>query len=120
MLGGFFRKCEFSFDKRTGYARTPEQTFDYFNTMKNGSPKEIFQMKEWAERVNHEHLEMMRTEWIQGLQGIQFEKGQEENRNLKNTSLHVLDSNQIPLRKKKQEEEIVKPKKKKRGFGMGV
>lgn len=116
----FFRKCESSFDKRTGYDRTPEQTFDYLNTMKNGSPKEIFQMKEWAERVNHEHLEMMRTEWIQDLQGIQFEQGQEENRNLENTILQVLDSDQIPQQKKKQEEEIVKPKKKKRGFGMGM
>lgn len=88
--------------------------------MKNGSPKEIFQKKEWAERVNHERLEKMKAEWIQSLQEIQFEQGQEENRNLENTILQVLDSDQIPQRKKKQEEEIVKPKKKKRGFGMGM
>ena len=56
----FFRKCESSFDKRTGYDRAPEQTFDYLNTMKNGSPKEIFQKKEWAKRVNHERLEKMK------------------------------------------------------------
>lgn len=48
----FPRKCETSFDKYTGYDRVSEQTFDYFNTMKNGSPKENFQMKEWEERVN--------------------------------------------------------------------
>ena len=46
-VGRFFRKCETSFDKRTGYDRAPEHTFDYLNTMKNGSPKEIFQKKEW-------------------------------------------------------------------------
>ena len=64
----FFRKCESSFDKRTGYDRAPEQTFDYLNTMKNGSPKEIFQKKEWAERVNHERLEKMKAEWSRDLQ----------------------------------------------------
>ena len=70
--------------------------------------------------MNHERLEKMKAEWIQSLQEIQFEQGQEENRNLENTILQVLDSDQIPQRKKKQEEEIVKPKKKKRGFGMGM
>ncbi|WP_233555825.1 hypothetical protein [Bacteroides sp. AM10-21B] len=48
--------------------KAPEQTFDYLNTMKNGSPKEIFQKKEWAERVNQESLEKMKTEWSRNLQ----------------------------------------------------
>ena len=71
----FFRKCETSFDKRTGYDRAPEQTFDYLNTMKNGSPKEIFQKKEWAERVNHERLEKMKAEWSRDLQEPHQEQG---------------------------------------------
>ena len=74
----FFRKCETSFDKCTGYDRAPEQTFDYLNTMKNGSPKEIFQKKEWAERVNHERLEKMKAEWSRDLQEPHQEQGREE------------------------------------------
>lgn len=46
----FFRKCESSFDKRTGYDRAPEQTFDYLNTMKNGSISDQLNMQEQAIR----------------------------------------------------------------------
>ena len=43
--------------------------------MKNGSPKEIFQKKEWAERVNHERLEKMKAEWNRDLQEPHQEHG---------------------------------------------
>ncbi|MSK65078.1 clindamycin resistance transfer factor BtgB, partial [Escherichia coli] len=114
----FFRKCETSFDKSTGYDRSPEQTFDYLNTMKNGTPKEIFQMKEWAERVNHERLERMKAEWSRSLQEQHQEQGREENQQQGNSISQVLEINQAPQRKKQQEEELDQPRKKSRGFGM--
>jgi hypothetical protein len=116
----FFRKCESSFDKRTGYDRSPEQTFDYLNTMKNGSPKEIFQKKEWAERVNQERLERMKTEWNRELQEPHQEQGWEENQQQGNTISQVPAVNQAPQRKKQQEEELDQPRKRSRGFGMGM
>ena len=125
MKGGFdrtdfFRKCETSFDKRTGYDRAPEQTFDYLNTMKNGTPKEIFQKKEWAERVNHERLEKMKAEWSRDLQEQHQEQGREESQQQGNSISQVPEINQAPQRKKQQEEEIDQPRKRSRGFGMGM
>lgn len=116
----FFRKCETSFDKRTGYDRAPEQTFDYLNTMKNGSPKEIFQKKEWAERVNHERLEKMKAEWNRDLQEPHQEQGREESQQQGNSISQVPEINQVPQRKKQQEEELDQPRKRSRGFGMGM
>lgn len=116
----FFRKCETSFDKRTGYDRAPEQTFDYLNTMKNGSPKEIFQKKEWAERVNHERLEKMKAEWSRDLQEPRQEQGREEIQQQGNSISQVPEINQAPQRKKQQEEELDQPRKRIRGFGMGM
>ena len=111
---------ESSFDKRTGYDRAPEQTFDYLNTMKNGSPKEIFQKKEWAERVNHERLEKMKAEWSRDLQEPHQEQGREESQQQGNSISQVPDINQAPQRKKQQEEELDQPRKRSRGFGMGM
>ena len=116
----FFRKCETSFDKRTGYDRAPEQTFDYLNTMKNGTPKEIFQKKEWAERVNHERLEKMKAEWNRDLQEQHQEQGREESQQQGNSISQVPEINQAPQRKKQLEEELDQPRKKSRGFGMGM
>lgn len=107
----FFRKCETSFDKRTGYDRAPEQTFDYLNTMKNGSPKEIFQKKEWAERVNHERLEKMKAEWSRDLQEPHQEQGREESQQQGNSISQVPEINQAPQRKKQLEEELDQPRK---------
>ena len=116
----FFRKCETSFDKRTGYDRAPEQTFDYLNTMKNGTPKEIFQKKEWAERVNHERLEKMKAEWSRDLQEQHQEQGREEIQQQGNNISQVPEINQASQRKKQQEEELNQPRKRSRGFGMGM
>ena len=33
----FYRACEKIFDKTTGFDRSPEKSYDYFNTMKHGS-----------------------------------------------------------------------------------
>lgn len=112
----FFRKCETSFDKRTGYDRAPEQTFDYLNTMKNGSPKEIFQKKEWAERVNHERLEKMKAEWSRDLQEPHQEQGREESQQQGNSISQVPDINQAPQRKQQQEEDITPKRQKKNDF----
>lgn len=112
----FFRKCETSFDKRTGYDRAPEQTFDYLNTMKNGSPKEIFQKKEWAERVNHERLEKMKAEWSRDLREPHQEQGREESQQQGNSISQVLEINQAPQRKKQQQEELDQPRKRSRGL----
>ena len=116
----FFRKCETSFDKRTGYDRAPEQTFDYLNTMKNGSPKEIFQKKEWAERVNHERLEKMKAEWSRDLQEPRQEQGREEIQQQGNSISQVPDIDQVPQRKKQQQEELDQPRKRSRGFGQNI
>lgn len=112
--GDFFRKCETSFDKRTGYDRAPEQTFDYLNTMKNGSPKEIFQKKEWAERVNHERLEKMKAEWNRDLQEPHQEQ---ESQQQGNSISQVPDINQVPQRKKQLEEELLPKREKKIDHG---
>lgn len=109
----FFRKCETSFDKRTGYDRAPEQTFDYLNIMKNGTPKEIFQMKEWAERVNYERLERMKAEWSRSLQEPHQEQGREESQQQGNSISQVPDIDQAPQRKKQLEEEL-QPKREKK------
>lgn len=37
----FFRKCEAGFDLRTNYCRDVKESFEYLNTMKNGTPAEI-------------------------------------------------------------------------------
>jgi hypothetical protein len=88
--------------------------------MKNGSPKEIFQKKEWAERVNHERLEKMKAEWSRDLQEPHQEQGREESQQQGNSISQVPEINQAPQRKKQQEEELDQPRKKSRGFGMGM
>lgn len=89
-------------------------------TMKNGSPKEIFQKKEWAERVNHERLEKMKAEWSRDLQEPHQEQGREESQQQGNSISQVPEINQAPQRKKQLEEELDQPRKRSRGFGMGM
>ena len=88
--------------------------------MKNGSPKEIFQKKEWAERMNHERLEKMKAEWSRDLQEPHQEQGREEIQQQGNSISQVPEINQAPQRKKQQEEELDQPRKRSRGFGMGM
>ena len=84
--------------------------------MKNGSPKEIFQKKEWAERVNHERLEKMKAEWSRDLQEPHQEQGREEIQQQGNSISQVPDIDQAPLRKKQLEEELDQPRKRSRGL----
>lgn len=88
--------------------------------MKNGSPKEIFQKKEWAERVNHERLEKMKAEWSRDLQEPHQEQGWKESQQQGNSISQVPEINQAPQRKKQLEEELDQPRKRRRGFGMGM
>lgn len=50
----FFRTCEASFDKRSGFLREPEQSLDFLNAMKNASSEDIRRLKQCPEQVKHE------------------------------------------------------------------
>ncbi|WP_455603256.1 DUF5712 family protein [Acinetobacter pecorum] len=118
----FFRKCESSFDKRTGYERDPAQSFDYLNAMKNGSPEDIARQVERAERVRHERVERMKADYQRYLQR-EDEPQREQSRQAQreDTKGKTPDIGQTQQGKKKLEEEMVQPKRKKsRGFGMGM
>ncbi len=118
----FFRKCESSFDKRTGYERDPAQSFDYLNAMKNGSPEDIARQVERAERVRHERAERMKADYQRYLQR-EDEPKREQSRQAQreNTEGKMPDIGQTQQGKKKLEEEMEQPKRKKsRGFGMGM
>lgn len=118
----FFRKCESSFDKRTGYERDPAQSFDYLNAMKNGSPEDIARQVERAERVRHERAERMKADYQRYLQR-EDEPQREQSRQAQreDTKGKTPDIGQTQQGKKKLEEEMEQPKRKKsRGFGMGM
>lgn len=118
----FFRKCESSFDKRTGYERDPAQSFDYLNAMKNGSPEDIARQVERAERVRHERVERMKADYQRYLQR-EDEPQREQSRQAQreNTEGKMPDIGQPQQGKRKLEEEMELPKRKKsRGFGMGM
>ena len=118
----FFRKCESSFDKRTGYERDPAQSFDYLNAMKNGSPEDIARQVERAERVRHERVERMKADYQRYLQR-EDEPQREQSRQAQreDTKGKTPDIGQTQQGKKKLEEEMEQPKRKKsRGFGMGM
>lgn len=118
----FFRKCESSFDKRTGYERDPAQSFDYLNAMKNGSPEDIARQVERAERVRHERAERMKADYQRYLQR-EDEPKREQSRQAQqeNTEGKMPDIGQPQQGKRKLEEEMELPKRKKsRGFGMGM
>lgn len=118
----FFRKCESSFDKRTGYERDPAQSFDYLNAMKNGSPEDIARQVERAERVRHERVERMKADYQRYLQR-EDEPQREQSRQAQreDTKGKTPDIGQTQQGKRKLEEEMEQPKRKKsRGFGMGM
>ena len=58
----FFRKCESSFDRCMGFDREPEESFDYLNAVKNGSPAEIARQVERAERIRKEKWDNLKAE----------------------------------------------------------
>ena len=118
----FFRKCESSFDKRTGYERDPAQSFDYLNAMKNGSPEDIARQVERAERVRHERREQMKADYQRYLQREdEPKKEQSRQAQRENTEGKMPEIEHPQQGKRKLEEEMELPKRKKsRGFGMGM
>lgn len=88
------RKCEQSFDKRTGYERPLDQSFDYANTMKNGAfneKKEYLtqqiesqlrtQQKE-SQLINQQRVEIEREKNIEKLQEQSREQQRSKGMNL--------------------------------------
>ena len=86
-----FRACEKIFDKTTGFDRSPEKSYDYFNTMKHGSIeqretliRELFKdtVQEVSENiisrvemmVNEAHVPEMQREYLRQTQAEPAEK----------------------------------------------
>lgn len=118
----FFRKCESSFDRRMGFDREPEESFDYLNAMKNGTPAEIFRQVEYAERIRHDRCEQMKVDFQRYLQQDK-ETGIQTGQDIKseNTVGRTPDIEQEQQGKKKLKEDLELPKRKRsRGFGMGM
>ena len=109
----FFRKCESSFDRRMGFDREPEESFDYLNAVKNGSPAEIARQVERAERIRKEKWDNLKAE-LQSRQEPEKSKIQQ---------VEKTPDIEQPIPKKKQQEEdleLLKKPKRSRGFGMGM
>ena len=87
----FYRACEKIFDKTTGFDRSPEKSYDYFNTMKHGSIeqretliREVFKdtVQEVSENiisrvemmVNEAHVPEMQREYLRQTQAEPAEK----------------------------------------------
>lgn len=109
----FFRKCESSFDRCMGFDREPEESFDYLNAVKNGSPAEIARQVERAERIRKEKWDNLKAE-LQSRQEPEKSKIQQ---------VEKTPDIEQPIPKKKQQEEdleLLKKPKRSRGFGMGM
>lgn len=109
----FFRKCESSFDRRMGFDREPEESFDYLNAVKNGSPAEIVRQVERAERIRKEKWDKLKAEL----------QSRQEPEKSKNQQVEKTPDIEQPIPKKKQQEEdleLLKKPKRSRGFGMGM
>lgn len=87
----FYRSCEKIFDKAMGFDRSPDQSYDYFNTMKHGSVeqrealiREVFKdtVQEVSENVinlvesmaNEAHVPEMQREYLRQMQAEPAEK----------------------------------------------
>ena len=101
----FFRKCESSFDRRMGFDREPEESFDYLNAVKNGSPAEIARQVERAERIRKEKWDKLKAEL----------QSRQEPEKSKNQQVEKTPDIEQPIPKKKQQEEdlelLKKPKR---------
>lgn len=109
----FFRKCESSFDRRMGFDREPEESFDYLNAVKNGSPVEIARQVERAERIRKEKWDNLKAEL----------QSRQESEKSKIQQVEKTQDIEQPIPKRKQQEEdleLLKKPKKSRGFGMGM
>lgn len=106
----FFRKCESSFDRRMGFAREPEESFDYLNAVKNGSPAEIARQVEGAERIRKEKRDNLKAE-LHLRQEPEVSKIQQVEK--------TPDIEQSTM-KKKQEEDLEPRRRPRRGGGFGI
>ena len=87
----FYRSCEKIFDNATGFDRSPDQSYDYFNAMKHGSVeqrealiREVFKdtVQEVSENVinlvesmaNEAHVPEMQREYLRQMQAEPAEK----------------------------------------------
>ena len=87
----FYRACEKIFDKTTGFDRSPEKSYDYFNTMKHGSIeqretliREVFKdtVQEVSENIisrvemmlNEAHVPELQREYLRQTQAEPAEK----------------------------------------------
>lgn len=107
----FFRKCESSFDQRMGFDRNPEESFDYLNAVKNGSPSEIARQVERAERIRKEKWDNLKAE-LQSRQESERVKIQQVEK--------TQDIEQTVQKKKQPEEDLELRLKSKRSRGMGL
>lgn len=101
----FFRKCESSFDRRMGFDREPEESFDYLNAVKNGSPAEIARQVERAERIRKEKWDKLKAEL----------QSRQEPEKSKNQQVEKTPDIEQPIPKKKQQEEDLELLKKPKG-----
>lgn len=123
----FFRKCESSFDRRTGYERDPAQSFDYLNAMKNGSPSDIAQQVERAEHIRREKANRMMEdlkqkpqEKLQDTEQVRIQEHRQEPEQ-ERTVGRLPDIDTQPSRKKRLEEDFELPRRRRsRDFGMGM
>lgn len=107
---------------KSGFDREPEESFDYLNAMKNGTPAEIFRQVEHAERIRHDRCEQMKADFQRYLQQDK-ETGIQTGQDIKseNTVGRNPDIEQEQQGKKKLKEDLELPKRKRsRVFGMGM
>lgn len=95
------------------FNREPEESFDYLNAVKNGSPAEIARQVERAERIRKEKWDKLKAEL----------QSRQEPEKSKNQQVEKTPDIEQPIPKKKQQEEdleLLKKPKRSRGFGMGM
>lgn len=108
----FFRKCESSFDRRMGFDREPEESFDYLNAVKNGSPAEIARQVEHAQRIRKEKWDDLKAE---------LQSRQKSERSISRKVENTMDIGQA-VQKRRQpdaEQELRQEPKRGGGFRMG-
>lgn len=95
-----------------GFDREPEESFDYLNAVKNGSPAEIARQVERAERIRKEKWDNLKAE-LQSRQEPEKSKIQQVEK--RRTSSSLFPKEAAGGRSGTPEEA-----KRSRGFGMGM
>ncbi|MCS3152318.1 hypothetical protein NXX77_00095 [Phocaeicola dorei] len=95
-----------------GFDREPEESFDYLNAVKNGSPAEIARQVERAERIRKEKWDKLKAE----LQSRQSRRSRKINR-WRNAGHRAAYSQKEAAGGRSG---TLKKPKRSRGFGMGM